>query len=157
MDVFEALPVIVLLLYIFKKVFDKIGNLDWEGEKGEFSFEPDFKKGKQQKKYGQQKPGWIITDSEEETTEETLTDSGIEKTQKKQQQSKRSASPGEITFPNLREKRRKETSRDFSSEKSSTTIFAGQITGNDLIKGIIFKEILDKPRSKKPYLPPQQR
>ncbi len=58
--------------------------------------------------------------------------------------------------PKQRKLRRKAARSSFKSGQENV-LFGKSMSKNDLIRGVVFKEILDKPRAKNPYRPPYSR
>ncbi|MFW6279158.1 MAG: hypothetical protein ACOC2G_03110 [Bacillota bacterium] len=94
----------------------------------------------------------------QQDTEATETDEQDESKKKRTEKSGQGIVGGEITGARKRkEKKEEEPKAKKVMEKQVANLTRGGISQSDLVRGIVFKEILGAPRSRRPYRQPRDR
>jgi hypothetical protein len=155
---FEYLPGIVFLVFILKKIVDGYKDIEVEN-KPDFESKTDFEQKNQDSlnqknqklkasevEYNFKLDSDIIDDSfEDDQNDVSQTSEELEETD------------SDFKADEVMLEKKKKKKKNIKSKKDDNNIIGSKIKSNDIIKGIVFKEILGKPRSKKPYQPPQKR
>ncbi|WP_408956287.1 hypothetical protein [Natroniella sp. ANB-PHB2] len=134
-NLLESLPGIVFFLYVIAKILHGL-NKDIEGEP---NIETDKKRKREIKKGKQHKSEPQI----EAEIEGEFSDKSIKKEEKRKAEFKTGRRD---TLPV------KLSAQERSSKKKE--VLDGEMTRDDILRGVIFKEILDQPRALRKYRPP---
>jgi len=161
-QLFEFLPVLFIVLYVIKKIIEGFKDLELETPQSGNDYSDDYKR--DEKNYSEEKVQQKIEDNlqnyegyterkkeslkEKQKTEEELKQKKFSAEKKKKQREEKQK----------KRKKRKQKHRDLVSpsqkgESTLDSVIGKEIKNKDVVKGVIFKEILDDPRAKKPYQP----
>jgi len=138
MDIFELLPVIVVVIIIVRSIISKLARVEWE----------DIDKTGQDynTSTGEQKDDFYIKEESPEIDDQL---SEIEY----QENDNDFTENNKKTYNQRKLKVKKNNTSKKIVLKEESNFFHDNLSQDDLVKGVVFKEILGKPRSKKPYRP----
>ncbi len=165
-QLFEFLPVLFIVLYVIKKIIEGFKDLEIETPQSDNKYSDGYRQ--KENNYSEEKVKQKIEDNlqnyngynQENKGYKNRTKDSVNNTDKTRREIQQKKASREKQKEEKRKKRdkRKQKYQDLVSpsqkEKNSLKkIMGNKINNNDLIKGVVFKEILDKPRAKKPYQP----
>ena len=140
----EFLPGLVVIYFIIKKVIKGYNDIDVEDVSSKQDDNDEISMENVKQKINNNTPDYDQMSASDFNQEQP--DSQLEKTESTE------TKDDDRTNDKSNNKSEKK-----SSQQNSGQIFNNKIKENDLVKGFVFKEILDKPRAKRPYRPPKHK
>ncbi len=139
---FESLPILLLIIYGIKKFMDSIEEKDDQEDHEGYSYEYNNQENRENIENEETDNLEYLNQIEDEMENKFKKENIVQKEKNE-----------DLSLDKMKKASKKIEQLKTGSSSTSMDNFLSKLDKKDLVKGIVFKEILDKPRSKRPYRP----